>query len=68
MSAGHLYHKACKYYGKPVEVVDYYGKRYCGVIKKVTPKGIYLATNGSGFFIPFFAIVSLVLLASLFFF
>ncbi|MUK88245.1 hypothetical protein GMD78_07555 [Ornithinibacillus sp. L9] len=68
MSSRHLYHKACEYYGKRVEVVDHRGNRFRGVIKDVTPRGVYLATGGSGFFIPFFAILSLVLLTSLFFF
>lgn len=68
MSGKHLYHLSQEYYGKPVEVVDCYGETYCGVIEDVTPDGIYLATGDSGFFIPFFAIVSLVLLASIFFF
>ncbi|WP_085520984.1 hypothetical protein [Tuberibacillus sp. Marseille-P3662] len=68
MSADYMYHKACDYYGKPVEIVDCYGHCYRGVLKDVTPQGVYLATEGSGFFFPFFAITSLVLLTSLFFF
>ncbi|PAV30744.1 hypothetical protein CIL05_03195 [Virgibacillus profundi] len=68
MSSKNLYHKACECYRKPVEVVDYYGKRHRGVITDVTPRGVYLDTGNSGFFIPFFAIVSFVLLSSLFFF
>ncbi|GAA0433190.1 MAG: DUF2642 domain-containing protein [Bacillota bacterium] len=67
MKADYFYQKACKYYGKPVKVVDHYGKCYRGVLKDVTPKGIYLDSGVSGFFFPFFAIVSLVLLTSLFF-
>ncbi|MFD1037838.1 hypothetical protein ACFQ3N_05365 [Virgibacillus byunsanensis] len=68
MSSKHLYHKACDYYGREVKIVDYYGKHHRGVIRDVTPRGIYLDTGQSGFFIPFFVIVSLVLLSSLFFF
>jgi len=68
MSAKYLYHHACKYYRKPVEVKDYDGKCYRGVLTDVTPRGIYVSSGRGGSFFPFFAITSLVLLTSLFFF
>lgn len=62
------YHTACKYVGRPVEIRDCYGKCYRGTLEYVTPHGVYLSTGSGGVFFPFFAIVSLVLIASLFFF
>ncbi|MFT4414206.1 hypothetical protein ACLM5H_10140 [Fredinandcohnia humi] len=69
MSAEYYYHKAYRYYGKPVEIRDRYGRIYRGVITRVNRQGVYVrGEGGGGFFFPFFTIVSLILLSSLFFF
>lgn len=69
MMSANYYYLAQKYRGHAVQIRDRKGRVYRGRIKYVTPRGVYLqALDGpGGFFFPFFAIVSLVLLSALFF-
>ncbi|SFD64111.1 hypothetical protein SAMN05428981_1011232 [Bacillus sp. OV194] len=62
MSTKQLHDLARKHRGEPVKIVDQHRDEYFGVIKKVTSEGIYLSSNGSGIFFPFFTIASLFLL------
>ncbi|WP_156288967.1 hypothetical protein [Oceanobacillus salinisoli] len=69
MTGANYYHFCHKYTGRAVQIRDHYGNVYRGRIRYVTPRGVYLdyLKRPGGFFIPFFVIVSLVLLSTLFF-
>lgn len=70
MSGVNYYHLCEKNRGRAVEIRDRRGKVYRGRIAYTTPRGVYLHSlhGPGGFFIPFFAIFSLIFLSALFFF
>ncbi|WP_243292432.1 hypothetical protein [Bacillus sp. FJAT-47783] len=69
MMSANYYYLAQKYRGQAVQIRDRKGRVYRGRIKYATPHGVYLQALNEprGFFIPFIAIVSLILLSAIFF-
>ena len=70
MSGGNYYNLCQRNIGRAVEIKDKRGRVYRGRIGYTRPRGVYLySLNGpGGFFIPFFAIATLIFLSAFLFF